>query len=219
MMTLILPFRPREETVRRRLETLTGRTITLTLTENATSLISVKAAGRHLNVRLHRIFLHAGPDVLEEVGRFLKERKGKTPLIRDYIKRHAHELPEKRPRQERLCATGRYYDLEEIFRELNRVYFNDNVTAAITWGHKRRSVARKKTLGSYSSQANIIRISPDLDRKTTPRYVVEHVVHHEMLHAYLGAKVINGRKCFHYREFRDREKAFRDYEKAVAWCS
>jgi len=219
MMTFILPFRHSEETIRRRLESMTGKTITLTLTENATSLISVKASGRRLDVRLHRIFLHAGQDVMEEVGRFLQERKGRTPLIRDYIKRHAHDLPERRPRRVRLCATGRYYDLEEIFRELNRVYFSDKVTAAITWGHKRRGVARKKTLGSYSSQTNIIRISPDLDRKTTPRYVVEHVVHHEMLHACLGARVMNGRKCFHDKEFRDREKAFRDYEKAIAWCS
>jgi len=218
MMTFILPCRNREDVVRRRLETVTGRTIVLTLTDNATSLISVKPAGRRLDVRLHRMFLNAGQDVFEEIGRFLVHRKGRTPLIREYIRLHAHELPVKKPRHEQLRAEGRYFDLEEIFGELNRVYFQGRVTAAITWGNKRRGAVRKKVLGSYSSQTRIIRISPDLDRRTTPRYVVEHVIHHEMLHACLGARIINGRKCYHFREFREQERLYKDYEKAMAWC-
>ncbi len=218
MMTFILPCRNREDLVRRQLETVTGRVISLTLTDNATSLISVKPAGRRLDVRLHRMFLGAGQDVLEEIGRFLLYRRGRTPLIRDYIRSHAHELPVKKPRHEQLRAAGRYFDLEEIFGELNRIYFQGCVTAAVTWGNKRRGAVRKKVLGSYSSQTNIIRISPELDRKTTPRYVVEHVIHHEMLHAHLGARIINGRKCYHFREFREQERCFKDYEKAMAWC-
>jgi len=218
MMTFILPCGNGEESVRRQLEIITGRTISLTLTDNATSLISVKPAGRHLDVRLHRMFLRAGQDVLDEIGRFLIYRRGQTPLIRDYIRRHAHELPVKKPRHEQIRAAGRYFDLEEIFSELNRVYFQGRITAAVTWGSKRRGAVRKKVLGSYSSQTNIIRISPELDRKTTPRYVVEHIIHHEMLHAHLGARFINGRKCYHFREFREQERLFKDYEKAAAWC-
>jgi hypothetical protein len=218
-MILTLPYRDKQEIIRRQLEIAAGRTISLTLTDNATSLISVKVAGRCLDVRLHRIFLRAEQDVLDEIGRFLRYRKGRTPLIRDYIRRHAHELPERKPRNQQLRVIGRHYDLQEIFGLLNKAYFHGRVSAAITWGNKRRSGTRKKTLGSYNSQTNIIRISPELDRKTTPRYVVEHVIHHEMLHAFLGAKLINGRKCFHSREFRDQEKGFKDYEKAVAWCS
>jgi hypothetical protein len=47
----------------------------------STSMISLKTKGGIVYVRLHRIFLHAGNDVIFEIAQFIKNRKARTPLI------------------------------------------------------------------------------------------------------------------------------------------
>jgi predicted metal-dependent hydrolase len=63
----------------------------------------------------------------------------------------------------------------------------------------------------------MIRINPVLDIERVPPYFVEFIVYHEMLHAFLGVKNKNGRRSVHSKEFRELEKRFSDYEKAMAW--
>lgn len=76
---------------------------------------------------------------------------------------------------------------------------------------------RNRTLGSYLDSVNTIRINPVLDKKSVPRYYIEFIVYHEMLHADMGVTEKNGRRVVHSKEFRAREKSFRDYRKAMAW--
>lgn len=219
MRQLALPLAMDEKTVLAYLERAARKPVKLTVTDNAASLISVKAAGGGLDVRLHRIFLQAGRDVLDEIGLFVKKRGGKTPAIREFIRDYRHQIPESKPRRQTLKPQGQFFDLGDIFRKLNEIYFENRVTASITWGKPRKKGVVRRTLGSYSSHTNTISINPALDRNSTPLYVIEHVVHHEMLHADLGIEAKNGRRGMHTREFRLRERLFKDYEKAIAWCS
>ena len=57
----------------------------------------------------------------------------------------------------------------------------------ITWG---RGVGRARrgglTFGSYDPVLALIRIHPVLDRPGVPRFFLESVVHHEMLHHHMG---------------------------------
>jgi predicted metal-dependent hydrolase len=76
---------------------------------------------------------------------------------------------------------------------------------------------RKRTLGSYSRNGSIIRINPVLDRKSVPQFYIEFVLYHEMLHADMGLCEKNGRRVVHSGGFRDRERLFRRYRKALAW--
>ena len=78
-------------------------------------------------------------------------------------------------------------------------------------------MVRKRTLGSYSERSHTIRINPVLDKRTVPCYVVAYVVYHEMLHAAMGISRHGGRRIVHSREFRRKEKLFKEYEKAMAW--
>lgn len=218
MRQLALPLEIDEKTVLLYLEKAARKPVRLTVTDNAASLISVKPVEGGLDVRLHRIFLQAGKDVLDEIGLFVKHRGGRTPAIREFIKDYRHWIPESRPRRRTLRPQGQFFNLEEVFQKLNRQYFENRVSAAITWGKSGNRGGVRRTLGSYSSQTNTIRINPVLDRRSTPRYVIEHIVHHEMLHADLGIGAKNGRRSIHSKEFREREKMFRDYERAAAWC-
>jgi len=214
-LTLLLAHS--EISLRGCLEKMIGRPVSLIITDNAASMISVKPGGNAISVRLHRMFLSAGSDVISEVAQFIRKRKGSTPLIRDFIRQNSGCL-KKTVRKAVINADGKYHNLSDIYGSINDEYFGGAVSAGITWGTRSpRYAVRKRTLGSYSSHANIIRINPILDRKRIPRYFVEFIVYHEMLHADIGTETKNGRRSVHSREFKRREKLFQHYDKAAAW--
>lgn len=199
-------------------EKISGRPVTVVVTENSANMVSVSERGRTLAVRFHRMFLDAGDEVIRELSAFITRRKVETPLMRKFLRENRHMIKRKHPRRISLMVEGRYHHLGEIFHSLNREYFCGGISAAITWGLRNpRYAVKKRTLGSYSRNGNIIRINPVLDRRNVPRYFVEFVVYHEMLHAKMYRGEVNGRRRMHPQEFKNRERLFRQYEKAVAW--
>jgi len=195
-----------------------NRPISLFITDNTSSMVSVRVEGKAAVIRLHRMFLHAGDDVINEIADFLRHRKGKTPRVRNFLKQNSHRIKKSSPRKTIVKTEGKYHRLDEIFRALNSEYFDDRVSSTIIWGVRNpRCAVRKRTLGSYSSSSDTIRINPVLDRRGVPRYFTEFVVYHEMLHADMGANEKDGRRVVHSREFRKRERLFRHFEKATVW--
>jgi predicted metal-dependent hydrolase len=164
------------------------------------------------------MFIHAGSLVLDEIVFFLKNKKTKMPHFHKFIRENRERLPAKPLKKITVKTSGKYYDLRKLYDEVNAEYFGGQVSTDITWGSKSpRYSVRKRTVGSYSLRSNMIRINPVLDRKTVPRFYVSFVVYHEMLHAVLGVSRKGERRSVHPREFRTREKFFKDYERARAW--
>ena len=65
----------------------------------------------------------------------------------------------------------------------------------------------------------LIRIHPALDAPFVPAYVVESVVHHEMLHAVIPVRIgKKGRPIVHGPDFRAMETRFYGYRRAKEWC-
>lgn len=219
MEQLSLSFGQSEDALKRRFEKATGREVILTITDNISSMLTVKAKGETLSVRLNRIFLGAALDVIDEVAQFLKKGRGKTPLINSFIREKRGCLREKAARRVNAKPSGKHYDLTGIYESVNMEYFKNMVTASITWGTKSpRYAVRRRTLGSFSSHSNTIRINPALDNTRVPRYFIEFIVYHEMLHAKMGVeKTSNGRRSVHPRKFKERERQFKEYERAMAW--
>jgi hypothetical protein len=133
-----------------------------------------------------------------------------------------------KPRRQSLSPVGAVLDLREIAADLNQRYFEGRLKVRITWGKAagenahpasncRRTRSASLQLGSYSYEDRLIRIHRVLDRPGVPRYVVESVVHHELLHADLPPVTRNGRRYFHTPEFRRRERHFRHFERADCW--
>jgi predicted metal-dependent hydrolase len=112
------------------------------------------------------------------------------------------------------------HDLQELYAEINERHFQNTVDARITWGrqpgpnHGRR---RSIKLGSYCSREKLIRVHPALDSQVVPRFFVEYIVYHEMLHHVLPPVIRAGRRQLHDRRFKALERAFPDYERALAW--
>jgi predicted metal-dependent hydrolase len=57
-------------------------------------------------------------------------------------------------------------------------------------------------------------VSRVFDRAETPRYAIEYLVFHEMLHLRHPVKVRGGRRCVHSREFQREERTFPELKQA-----
>ena len=217
-MQLSLPLTYDQHSLLTDLQTLTGTDIRLVITDNSSSMISVRKEHGHISLRLHRIFLKAGPAVIGELSRFIKDMRIRTPLIRSFIIEHADSLPARPPKKQLLNMRGKYHDLGPVARLVNNKYFNGEISSGITWGSRKTGHAvRRRVLGSYNSRTDTIRINPVLDRKDVPGYYLEFIIYHEMLHAEMGVGRKNGRREVHSREFRRKERLFLDYQKAIVW--
>ncbi|MFQ5844921.1 MAG: SprT-like domain-containing protein [Planctomycetota bacterium] len=209
--------------LRRRLERLTGKPITLTVTNNRTSMVYVRPGKLGLvRVRVHHMFLDAPPDVVRALAQFVRRP---TPechrSLNTFIRAKAHRIGG-RPRRKaaiNLSHRGFHFDLKQIYDRLNRRYFDGRLRAAITWG-KSNDANRRYSIdfGSYDVGRRIIRVNPSLDRPSVPRFFVEYVVYHEMLHAAIGFREApNGRRSLHPPRFRKEERQFRFYRSALRW--
>jgi len=110
-------------------------------------MLSVRKKGNTLSVRLHRIFLDARHDVIEEIGGFIKKRKGSTPLLRRFLKENLNRVRNAPTKRVKITTQGSYHNLGEIYDSLNREYFREKLSCPITWGTGRAGyTVRKRTL-------------------------------------------------------------------------
>jgi hypothetical protein len=191
--------------------------IRLTITDNATSMLSVRRKKDGIFVRAHRMFLDAGDEVIAEIAGFIKDTKMPTPHVKNHIRAHTADIKKTMPP---LSTIGRIFDLRPIFDRLNDEYFSGSIKSTITWsggggGGGRGRRVKKRRLGSYDHVLDLIRITPLLDTPGTAPCVVEFIVYHEMLHAHLGFRQKNGRRIAHTSEFKAMERGFRDYDRVV----
>ncbi len=111
-------------------------------------------------------------------------------------------------------AKGDVYDLHEIFSHLNQIYFDGKIPEPVlTWS------ARKtfRILGHHDSTHETIVVSRSLDAPRVPKYVVEFVVFHEMLHIFHPTIHRDGRRYNHTPAFRRDEKQFAYFQEAEHW--
>jgi hypothetical protein len=130
------------------------------------------------------------------------------------IREKATENKKTRGRKIITSAQGDFYDLDEIFDTLNRTYFRDSLQKPVlTWS------ARKtyRILGHHDSTHETVAISKSLDDKKVPKFVVEYVVFHEMLHIFHPTEHRNGRRFNHTPAFKRNERKFRYFEEAESW--
>jgi predicted metal-dependent hydrolase len=113
--------------------------------------------------------------------------------------------------ENQLAGRGKTYDLADLFRKINRQYFQGELEQPRLIWSARSSVRR---LGTYQPEADTISISRRLDNHDIPQILVEYVLYHEMLHKKLGLKEVNGRRYAHTSAFRKLEKQFEYFEEA-----
>jgi hypothetical protein len=206
----------------RRLRSAFPGPVLLAVTDNRHSMVTYVRRGGILRARLHMMFLDAPPAVQEALVRYIVRGDREASLVVGrYIDDNGHRIRATRPVLTPLLTKGNHHDLLTIFHDVNSKYFGGTVDALVSWGRSSPARARKPRatikLGSYSAVERLIRIHPNLDRSWVPRYFLQFIIYHEMLHHVIPASRGPGRALLHPPEFRRREEQFRLYERAIAW--
>ena len=176
-----------------------------------------------IHVRISDL-LEGSPDtVLEAIAHILLAKIYRKPIqplhstrYRRYVSSHdmaakAHLLRQVRGRKQIASARGQVYDLDQVFEELNQQFFYGLLARPqMTWSraHARNSLAH------YDPAHNAIVVSRVFDHARVPRFAVEYIVYHEMLHLKHPVKLRGSRRCVHGPEFQAEEKLFPRLEEA-----
>jgi hypothetical protein len=109
---------------------------------------------------------------------------------------------------------GRYYHLDEVFDSLNVKFFGGMLgRPQLTWSEQ----VSKRSLGHYDAAHNTIVVSRVFDRPSSPRYAIEYLLYHEMLHLKHPVKLKGLRRSVHPREFKQEEALFPQLAEALAF--
>ncbi|MBZ5569789.1 MAG: M48 family peptidase [Acidobacteriia bacterium] len=184
---------------------------------------TIRVRGGQVKVRVSDLLEGAPEDVLYAIAHILIAKLYRKPIDTALARRYrqhcgrrdlnakAHLVRQLRGRKRIDGARGRVYDLEAIFDELNTRYFYGLLARPqMTWS---REPARH-ALGHYDPAHNAIVVSRAFDRPQAPRYAVEYIVYHEMLHLKHPVRLRGGRRCVHSPQFQAEEKLFPRLEEA-----
>ena len=199
------------------LEAELSRPVELLLTNNRSVVLSSRRSRKGIEIRLHQVFLQADRRVILAVADLIK--KGSQPareIIDQYIRKHQRKIQSKKKRKTLILRTqGKVYDLAKILKRLEEKYHLPTRGIKITWSNARlRPGQGSIRLGSYNHDQRLIRVHPALDDIRVPRYFVEYIVYHELLHALIPPVSRNGRRNFHPAKFQELEKKFTYYQQA-----
>jgi len=176
-----------------------------------------------LYVRISDLLEGAPETVLHSIAHILLAKLYRQPVdrtlnarYRRYVASHdvaakARLVRQMRGRKHIRTARGHYYHLEEIFDELNRRFFHGLMgRPQLTWSQNHA----RSSLGHYDPAHNAIVISRVFDSPRVPRYAVEYILFHEMLHLKHPVRLSGSRRCVHSREFRAEENLFPELAQA-----
>jgi hypothetical protein len=221
-----LPPAERAEHARRladRLSTLLTEDVRLTVHDNRSTMVSFRRSGPEVHYRIHHMFLDAPEEVVGALAAFAHAGRGMAGRRREagrrideWVKGHRHRISG--ARSQPVQPRGRAHDLQALFDRINAAHFDGAIEARIGWGSVRLGDRRRSVkTGVYLEEGRLIRIHPSLDRPEVPELYVAFIVFHEMLHQAVPAREVNGRRVVHGAEFRRRERAWPDFERALAW--
>jgi len=184
---------------------------------------TIRLRDGRLLVRISDLLEGAPEYVLRAIAHILLAKMYRKPVDRQHAMRYrryvstqhmsskAHLVRQLRGRKRIISARGHAYDLENIFDDLNRQYFFGLLARPqMSWSGGR---ARNR-LGHYDPAHNAIVVSRVFDHPRVPRYVLEYIVYHEMLHLKHPVRLRGSRRCVHSAEFQAEEKLFARLEDA-----
>jgi len=176
-----------------------------------------------LLVRLSDLLEGAPESVLRSIAHILLAKMYRKPIERGYgtryrryissheISHKAHLVRQMRGRKRINTPRGHTYDLDRVFDELNQRYFWGLLARPrLNWSQNHA----RNSLGHYDPAHNAIVVSRIFDHPRVPRYAVEYILYHEMLHLKHPVKLRGSRRCVYPPEFQAEEKLFQHLEDA-----
>lgn len=187
---------------------------------------TIRLRNGRLLVRLSDLLEGAPAGVLRAIAHILLAKMYRRPIdrvlaarYRKYVGSHdivrkVHLVRQMRGRKRLRSAIGHFYDLDSIFEELNTRFFHGLMARPrMSWSQSKT----RRILGHYDPAHNAIVISRIFDHPAMPRYVLDYIVYHEMLHLKHPVKLRGSRRCVHSAEFQAEEKLFPQVAEANAF--
>jgi hypothetical protein len=153
-------------------------------------------------------------------GRTAKELRRCLELsIRHYMENHgAGTTRRKAAPSQKWPTKGCRYDLREVFDTINRHYFNSCLTSFLRWGATASKLSFQATRkGPDGIPYHCITIAGTYDHPDVPRFAIEAIMYHEMLHIHLPPRNERGRRVIHGADFKKMEQAFPHYRSWRLW--
>lgn len=170
-----------------------------------------------LRVHLSDLLEGAPEPVLRAIAHILLAKLYRKPVeavqsscykrytLSEVVVRQTERIRQLRGRKRIVTAKGQRWDLDEVFESLNVRFFHGLLgRPVLTWSEH----SARRLLGHYDAAHNTIMVSRVFDRPDTPRYAVEYLMYHEMLHLKHPVTVRRGRRCVHPRAFQADEELF-----------
>ncbi|WP_194844198.1 hypothetical protein [Candidatus Clavichlamydia salmonicola] len=173
-------------------------------------------------VSVHAAFIDASLEIWKILKFFIqssgKLSKKDSLVLRNYIESY-FEKTAPITLEKVLKPEGQIYNLRERSSYLEERYFKKCLNVDLTWWDcPIKRVNGCLTLGSYSSQQQLIKIRSCLDHKDVPGFFIDFILYHEMLHKIFPVvRSAEGRRVVHGREFKEQERIFERYWEARQW--
>lgn len=132
----------------------------------------------------------------------------------DQMRRRHSSLRSSRGGKRMLPAQGSAYDLEAVFDELNSEHFGGTIDRPLLGWSLKQTFAR---FGHFDPDHYSITISRTLDNRKVPRYVLDYIVMHEILHILHPPKISGSRRYYHHKEFKRAEGSIPQKDRALNW--
>jgi SprT-like family len=159
-------------------------------------------------ILLGRLYRRRPPaELLETYRQFSYARSTRRRLL--LTRRRRARRKEHRP-------AGAHHNLDPLFEQLNRTYFEGSLPRPrLCWSTR----IWRAQLGCFDPALNQIVLNRQLDHERIPNYVVEYVLFHEMLHVKHPTRFARCRRESHSAQFRNEEKTFTDYARAMRFLA
>jgi hypothetical protein len=184
-----------------------GKRVEVRFSRSRTRPVEMVGANGVIQLRLHRLFEDASPQIREDLAAWLRvgrrARRACERLDR-WIDERLAGLPPARERRVLASPQGSHFDLSALAAPLWGNEFRDELEdpvtrPALSWGRRGRVRARHSLqLGSYAPDHHLVRIHRVLDSPSVPDWFVRFLLFHELLHAVVPCPIRpDGRRVHH----------------------
>lgn len=202
--------------------------------EKAGYQVSATYRGNVLNVTISDAYSSAPQEVLDGMAfsiifRMFKRKPPQTVqreidiykefMSRESVAKHNEALRKERGKRRKIVQ-GSFYNLDDILKELSVKYWSVFEPIGALPEISFAPQGSKRRLGYYDSAHHMIFISIVFDDARVPRYAIENVIFHELLHAKHDVKYQRGesmRRTVHTAEFKSDERKYEFHYKGEEW--
>jgi len=199
-----------------------GRRVEVVFGRSRRVPVKLRRYGPVYRLRLHSFFAGVPDDVLDALSLWVAQGKrcqSARRQLQDWIRAELDRLPRPARHSRPELPRGLVHDLSELAAELCAGPWLPDLRELprLAWGGSGRA-RYSLQLGVYDPDTHTVRIHRVLDNASVPRWFVRSILFHELLHAAIPSRRdADGRWVKHGPDFRRRERAFEDYDRARVW--